>query len=276
MNAADLAGAALLAWLFAAGVMSVAWLVQRRTGNAGIVDPVWAACVGAIALGLAGFVDAPLWRRAAVAGLAGLWSLRLAGHLVRRVAGSREDPRYAALRRAWGDAAQGRMFLFYQAQALSCAILALPFAAALAAPATDPGFGAAAGLVIGLGAITGEAVADHQLAQFRAKPAARDAICDTGLWGWSRHPNYFFEWLFWWAFVALAWGSPLVWLALAGPVAMGHFLLNVTGIPATERHMLETRGAAFRAYQRRVSAFVPWPPARRPASGPGAGLPGAG
>jgi steroid 5-alpha reductase family enzyme len=118
-----------------------------------------------------------------------------------------------------------------------------------------------------LTAIVGEAVADRQLARFRAEARNRGRICDSGLWGLSRHPNYFFEWLVWVAFAVIAldptggyaWG----WLALAAPALMYWLLAHVSGVPPLEAHMLRSRGEAFRDYQRRVNAFWPGPP-RRP------------
>jgi steroid 5-alpha reductase family enzyme len=263
MTTVDLLRLALIAWAAMAVLMVGIWLVQRRTGNAGIVDVAWTAGLGVIALGFALWVDGPAWRRWALALLAGGWSLRLAAYLFRRVVGHEEDARYQDLRREWGAAAQRNLFLFYQAQAFSAALFALPFAAILAKPPSAPGFWDVAGVAIWIIAVAGEAIADAQLARFKSDPSNRGRICEDGLWGWSRHPNYFFEWLHWWAYVALAAGSPLFGWSLAGPAAMLHFLVNVTGIPTTEKRMLASRGDAFRDYQRRVSAFVPLPPRGR-------------
>ena len=108
--------------------------------------------------------------------------------------------------------------------------------------------------------VAGEAVADAQLARFRADPGHRGRTCRAGLWRYSRHPNYFFEWLTWWAYVAIAWGAPHGWVALFGPAVMLLFLFKVTGIPYTEAQALRSRGDDYRAYQRTTSAFVPWFP----------------
>ena len=116
-------------------------------------------------------------------------------------------------------------------------------------------------------AVVGETIADRQLSGFRADPANKGKVCDVGLWGMSRHPNYFFEWLGWLAYAVIAvdptsaypWG----WLALAGPVLMYWLLVHASGIPPLEAHMLRSRGDAFRAYQARVNAFWPGPHAAR-------------
>jgi steroid 5-alpha reductase family enzyme len=89
-------------------------------------------------------------------------------------------------------------------------------------------------------------------------PANRGKTCQEGLWRYSRHPNYFFEWLHWFAYVSWAAGSGLEWLAWMGPVIMLWFLVKVTGIPASEAQSLKSRGEEYREYQRRTSAFIPW------------------
>jgi steroid 5-alpha reductase family enzyme len=108
--------------------------------------------------------------------------------------------------------------------------------------------------------VTGEAVADRQLGQFRSKPWNRDRVCRDGLWYFSRHPNYFFEWLQWWSYVVMAIGIPGWPLTWIGPVAMGWALVKVTGIPLVEAQALASRGEEYRIYQRTTNAFFPWLP----------------
>jgi steroid 5-alpha reductase family enzyme len=123
-----------------------------------------------------------------------------------------------------------------------------------------------AALIVLLVAISGEALADRQLRRFRADPANHGRVCDLGLWGWSRHPNYFFEWLVWVAYALLAidpfGGYPWGWLALFAPAFMYWLLVYVSGVPPLEQQMLRSRGEKYREYQARVSAFIPLPPAR--------------
>jgi steroid 5-alpha reductase family enzyme len=111
-------------------------------------------------------------------------------------------------------------------------------------------------------AVGGETLADHQLARFRANPGNYGQVCREGLWAWSRHPNYFFEWLHWFTYLLLALGSARWRLALSGPVLMLLFLYRLSGIPWTEAQSLRSRGDAYRRYQREVSAFIPLPPRR--------------
>jgi steroid 5-alpha reductase family enzyme len=111
-------------------------------------------------------------------------------------------------------------------------------------------------------AVTGEAMADWQLAAFRRQPWNRDRVCRVGLWYYSRHPNYFFEWLYWWSYVVMAMASPLGnWgVTLLGPLTMGWALLKVTGIPWTETQTMASRGEEYATYRRTTNAFFPWFP----------------
>ena len=106
--------------------------------------------------------------------------------------------------------------------------------------------------------------ADRQLKAVRADPDSRGKVCTAGLWGLSRHPNYFFEWLGWVAYpviaISLAGDWSLGWLSLIGPVLMYWLLVHVSGIPPLEVHMLKSRGEAFKRYMARTSAFFPLPP----------------
>ena len=126
-----------------------------------------------------------------------------------------------------------------------------------------------AGVIILAVAIIGEAIADLQLARFKARNAGSGGICDAGLWAWSRHPNYFFEWLGWLAYpvIAIDPARPVTLLSLAAPLVMFVVLRFVTGVPPLERAMLASRGERFRAYQARTSPFIPLPP-RRPKGRP--------
>ena len=257
--------------------MAGAWWLQRKTGNGGWADAVWTLATG-VACGVyaltptAGYVPGP--RGWLIAILVATWSLRLGLHLAVRAARSaHEDARYAELRRAWGSGFQILLFGFLQGQALASALLTLTMLAAARNPAPFPVWSDWAGLILLALAIAGEARADAELARFKSLPANRGRICDAGLWAWSRHPNYFFEWLSWLAYSLIAIGpagaSPLGWAAPVGPLAMFVLLRFVSGVPPTESAMAKSRGPSFANYQARVGAFFPWPPRsaerRRPA-----------
>jgi steroid 5-alpha reductase family enzyme len=249
--------------------MCAAWLVQRRTRNAGWVDVVWTFALGAAgvvyALAPLPAVSGPGARQVVVAALVVAWSLRLGWHLFDRTRHGPEDRRYAQFRRDWGAAYEPRMFGLLQIQAAAAAVLALSMLLAARNPAPLGAGDLGAFAILGV-AIGGAALADAQLERFRRDPANRGRVCASGLWAWSRHPNYFFEWLGWLAYPALAidlQADYLVgWLALTGPAFMYVLLVHISGIPPLERLMLQTRGDAYRAYQARTSAFFPAPHAR--------------
>lgn len=247
-------------WGMAAFLMAIMWQWQRRTANASLVDVAWAGGLGGLAIYYALLAAGDPTRRLLIALLAGLWSFRLAGYIFVRVAGEAEDGRYQRLRAHWRAQAQSKFFFFYQAQALTVALFSLPFLVVTAATGPLPAWASAAAVLIWAVAVGGETLADRQLAAWRAAPANGGRTCRSGLWRYSRHPNYFFEWLHWWTYIPLAWGSPWWWLTLLGQALMLFTLFKVTGIPHTERQALASRGEDYRAYQRSTSVFIPWFP----------------
>ncbi|MBL9186002.1 MAG: DUF1295 domain-containing protein [Opitutaceae bacterium] len=252
----------LTATAAACALFAAAYAVSRRVDNYGFVDVVWSYAFA----GLAAFyaLAGQGWpvRRALIAAMVGVWSLRLGTHLAVRVAGHHpvEDSRYVQLRHDWAGNFHGKMFGFFQLQAVSVIALgaAFLFIAQNSAPALHPL--ELTGAALWLLAICGEALADAQLAAFRRAPANRGRVCAVGLWRYSRHPNYFFEWLIWVAYFVFALPSPLGWLAVVGPAGILFLLLRVTGIPMAEQQSLRSKGDAYRRYQQTTSAFVPWFP----------------
>jgi steroid 5-alpha reductase family enzyme len=252
----------VVVWVLAALGMGGAFLYARARRNMGYVDVFWALGMALAALLVALLAGGDPLVRLLVAAFGGLWGLRLFHFLWKRVAGEAEDGRYRAMRDAIGDG-PWRWFAFFQLQALVIALFALPFVAAASAPGGPTSVGVWIAVAVWMVAVGGESLADHQLLAHRRDPAQRGRTCRRGLWAWSRHPNYFFEWLHWFAYVALAAAGPLGWLAWTGPVLMLAFLWRVSGIPWTEAQALRTRGEDYRRYQAEVSAFFPWPPTRR-------------
>jgi steroid 5-alpha reductase family enzyme len=238
------------------------FLIARRLDNYGVVDIAWSYAFGAVALLYAAL--APGWgpRRWVIAAVVVLWSCRLGTYLYLRVMGHHpeEDGRYREMRTRWVTNFAWEMCKFYQIQAVSVVVLAIPFW--LATHDTAPSFRVVEYAALGLFAVAqaGEALADAQLARFKAEPANRGQVCDRGLWGYSRHPNYFFVWLTWMSFALYGVGASWGWVGFIAPAAILYLLLKVTGIPLTEAQAVRTKGEAYRAYQRRVSAFLPWWP----------------
>lgn len=240
--------------------MTCSWWRQRRTRNAGIVDVIWAASLGTLAVVYAVLGEGWGPRRALVAILAGAWSVRLTLHLARRVGTEREDGRYAELRRKLGTGFDRWMFGFFQAQALLATLLSLAFLVPCLSDRAGWRVWDALAVAMWVVALTGESVADRQLREWRADPARRRRTCRVGLWRLSRHPNFFFEWLHWTTYPILGIGLAYGWTLWLAPALMLFLIVRVTGIPPTEAQALRTRGEEYRSYQRTTSAFFPWPP----------------
>lgn len=248
------------AWLACTLVFVGFWWHQARSLNANLVDVAWTAAIGVVALAFAALGDGSPVMRLLVAGLPGLWSLRLTVHIWRRSGHTDEDSRYAYLRRHWHQRTQLKFFAFYQLQALTVMVFSFQFFV-LANRADDPAiWQIVLALTIGLTAVVGETLSDHQLTRWRQNPANAGRTCRSGLWRYSRHPNYFFEWLHWWAYAPLALGTSWWWLPVATQALMLATLLFGTGIPHAERQALLRRGEDYRDYQRTTSAFLPLPP----------------
>jgi steroid 5-alpha reductase family enzyme len=259
-------GPALLAAAAAALAVSFAigYALARRLNNYGIVDILWSYAFAAVAILFA--AGGPGWwvRRALLAAAVAVWSVRLGTHLLVRIAHHHptEDGRYQRLREEWADGFAWRMGGFFQLQAASVLFLALPFFWICRNPAASLRPLEWVGLAVWTLAIAGEALADAQLAGFkrRVRAGAESAVCDVGLWRYSRHPNYFCEWLIWVGYAVWACASPWGWLGLLSPASILFLLLRVTGIPMTEAQSVRSKGDAYRRYQARTSAFVPWFP----------------
>ena len=229
------------------------WKRQKVTRNAGIVDLIWAASLGTLALLYAWNAEGWGPRRALVGALAGLWSLRLTWHLTTRYFSEREDGRYAILRERWGPRFDSTLFWFYQAQALLSVLLSLVFLALCSASAAGWRIQDGAAVLVWFVAWIGQSLADGQLRAWRMNPGNRGRTCNTGLWAYSRHPNYFFEWCGWLVYPLIGIGLPfgdLLWLA---PLAMFFLVIKVTGIPPTEEQALRSRGQNYRDYQVRTN-----------------------
>jgi steroid 5-alpha reductase family enzyme len=246
-------------------LMAGAWMVQQRTGNSGWVDTIWTFSLGLVGVGSALWPLAgapPNARQWLVAALVAIWSLRLGVHIAIRTAAITDDPRYAAFAKEWGADSPRKMFVFLQNQGLGSIPLVFAIFVAARFPSDVLRLQDYLGVSILLIGILGEALADAQLKDFRENPANKGRVCDAGLWRWSRHPNYFFEWFGWLAYpvIALSPGYVWGWATLLAPVFMYWILVYVTGIPPLEAQMLRSRGDRYRDYQARTSAFFPLPP----------------
>ncbi|CAN5289038.1 MAG: DUF1295 domain-containing protein [Actinobacteria bacterium] len=251
----------LLALGFAAALQLVLYAVQLRTRSATAVDAGWAGSLVGIAVLYALLGGGEPEHRVLAALLPGLAFGRVAIVVLRRLGGE-EDRRYQELRARWRERGreQRSFFVFYQAQALVAVVLSVPFLAT-----AFNGHGGIeplewAGVAVWLAGALLEAEADRELAGFRRDPASTGQVIDTGLWRYSRHPNYFGQWLTWCGYALVALAAPWGWVGLLAPALMLYLILYVTGVPPTEEQTLRSRGEAYRRYQQRTSVFVPLPP----------------
>ena len=253
--------------LLACSVMAILWVVQVRTQDASHVDVAWAVLIACAAILYALLADGDVGHRALAAVLASVSGFRLGGYLLfDRVLGKPEDGRNRALRAKWREQANRNFLLFFQLQAVFVVFFSLPFA--LVCLDRESGYDALVWIGIATWALgnVGTIVSDRQLAAWRVDPANLGKTARRGLWSWSRHPNYFFEWINWCGIALVATTAPQGWIAWIVPAALLFLLFRVTGIPATEAQTLRSR-ADYAEYQRTTSVFVPLPPRRQATTG---------
>ena len=251
----------LIGWGAAATLLGALYLLQRRSNDATAVDAGWATSLVVIAVLAAALGPGDLSHRVLIAVVAGLENLRVALVVSRRI-GKGEDTRYQELRRRWRERGreQSTFAIFYEAQALLAAILALPFVLAVfnAHDGLEPveWIGAALWLV----AFAGGTLSDEQLRRFKSDVRFTGQTMRSGLWRYSRHPNYFFQSLAWVSYALIASAAPWGWLGFLSPLLIIPLILFVTGIPPAEEASLRSRGDDYRRYQRETSVFIPWFP----------------
>ncbi|RYE56759.1 MAG: DUF1295 domain-containing protein [Sphingobacteriales bacterium] len=250
-------------WCLAAccTIMALVWLWARKIKNAGVVDVFWALNFPVITIITWFLSEGSEPRKMIILGMFLLAELRLGLHLWKRVIGhlNEEEGRYEQLRKEWGEHADRNFFFFFQFQAISNVLLAIPFFIVTANK--EPGIGLLeyAGIAIWVIAYIGEMIADKQLADFKKDAKNKGKVCDTGLWYYSRHPNYFFEWLTWMGYFVFALASPFGYLAIISPAIILYLLLKVTGVPNNEEQNLRSKPVAYKKYQETTSSFIPLP-----------------
>lgn len=241
-------------------MMSILWVIGMRIKNAAVVDVGWG--LGFVLVVLIAFftIEGLPLRNLLITGLVSIWGVRLAWHLLtdRIMDGIPEEGRYVDIRARWSTHLPLKFFFFYQFQAILIIVLSLPMYLVFLNP--DPAllFIEWLGLLVWFIGLIGESVADRQLKKFKDNPSNKGLTCQAGLWKYSRHPNYFFEWVIWVGYFVIALAAPYGWLAIVSPAAMLYVLVRVTGIPLTEAQALRSRGEEYRKYQQTTSAFVPW------------------
>lgn len=249
-----------IALLSAIVLLTIVWAIQIFTRNAGLVDVIWSAALGVIALEYALLGDAPVAARLLMAVLAITWSFRLAGYLAMRMKGQPEDSRYTAARESWGAKADLYMLGFFVLQAVIATVLSIPLLVIAYMDHSPSMVTGALAVIVWFVSVVGEGTSDAQLKAFKSKPENQGKVCRQGLWRYSRHPNYFFESLHWVSYVMLAIGAGWWWATLIGPVLMTTLLLKISGIPTVEGKDASKKREGHDEYVRTTNAFIPWPP----------------
>jgi steroid 5-alpha reductase family enzyme len=252
----------LSGWLVClSSLFVVLWVLHLRLRNASLADVGFCLAFGIIVI-ICGFFSAgDLSRRMLIAGMGFLYAARLGYHLFsNRVWKKPEDRRYQKIRTLLGNWESVGIFCYFQLQVPACLLFAGLLCWVMNHPMNGFRWWDGLGVMIYLVAIIGEGMADRQLELFRHDPLNKGKTLRTGLWRYSRHPNYFFESLHWWAYVPLAVGLPWASLSIFWPLLMTGSLLWITGVPWAESQALANHGNDYRDYQQTTSMFFPWFP----------------
>lgn len=237
---------------------SLLWFYLRNKKKYEMVDAFWAWSLALAAITIAVFSEGTEERRWLMASLTSIWAIRLGGFLFwGRIRKGLSDGRYENWIKEMGDKVNFKMFLFFQVQALSVIFLSVTFIAVCSAQHTIVVYDFLA-IALFLIAILGEWHSDRTLNQFRLNPANKGKVCNIGLWQYSRHPNYFFEWMHWLCYPLFCIGSSTEFLiSLIGPLSLLVLILKVSGIPLTEAQAIRSRGQAYKDYQMTTPSFFP-------------------
>jgi steroid 5-alpha reductase family enzyme len=243
-------------------LLKILWMASVRIRDASIIDIFWGPACACGALATFWRAEGAAPRDLLLAALASLWAARLAFHLARRNLGHGEDYRYRRMREKKGsDAAFARWSLFYVfgLQGLVAWFVSLPVQVGQIGGDGALGPLAWLGVAVFAAGLAFETIGDMQLARFKADPANKGRLMTTGLWAWTRHPNYFGDATVWVGLTLIALEAPFGWMTVLSPVVMAHFLVNVSGKALLERGMAE-KYPEYAAYRRSTSGFFPLPP----------------
>lgn len=244
-------------------MMLAGWLISLAYRNVTIVDSLWGMGFVIVAWLTFSMSDGYQYRKLLIAILVTLWGLRLSIYLSWRNWGKGEDPRYGSWReksgeRFWLDS----LFKVFILQALF--LWAISVAVQIGQLASTPAgltWLDGLGVIVWLGGFIFESLGDWQLARFKSDSANSGRVMDRGLWAYTRHPNYFGEFLVWWGIFLITLSTPNSWWTIMSPIIVTAVLLKMTGIPLTEQELVKNR-PGYSEYVQRTSAFVPWLPAK--------------
>ena len=247
------------------GMMICVWLASLPLKDASIVDMFWGLGFVLVAWTTFWLADGDFTRKLLIASLITIWGVRLSGYIAWRNIGHGEDPRYQAMREKAGDKFPLRSLVrVFLLQGVVMWIVSLPVQLGQIAAAPAPTAWDYLGGLFWFAGVFFESVGDFQLARFKANPENQGAVLNSGLWKYTRHPNYFGDFLMWWGIYLIALGSSpaLTWWTIIGPLIMSFFLMQVSGVTLLEKSLKESKGAAYDDYIGRTNAFFPWFPKR--------------
>jgi len=242
---------------------AIIWWVAKEVNNWSIVDAFWAYFFGILGIQHLTTHAFHLDNSSVILTLLLIvWSLRLGTHLAARIFGNfrHEDGRYLRMRQEWAADLKFKMFQFYMLQALVSCVLFTPFVSSYLHENKSLRPIHWVGIVVTVIGLLGEFMADRQLKMFKAV-SAKGAVCNTGLWAWTRHPNYFFEWIVWVGFALLSYNNDFY--AIPGILCAGlmyYLLTRVSGVSMTEEQLARSKGQNYKIYQSTVPAFWPKKP----------------
>ncbi len=241
------------------GFSVLLWVISNLKNNAVIADIGWAVSflISVWVYQLLG--NGNFGKSIVLSAMVSLWAFRLANDLWARFDWNHEDGRYTRMRNNWGGDPTKLLFLaMFIFQGFLTLVLSIPFLIIANWGTPDWSWWEGIGVLTWAVGLAGECTADRQLIRFKQNPENSGKVCEDGLWAYSRHPNYFFEWIVWCGFAIYVFPAPGGWLGLIGPVIMYILLVKVSGIPLNEAQAINSKGDAYISYQRRVSSFVPW------------------
>lgn len=243
--------------------MTFGFLLGLLKRDNSLVDVMWGTGFGLVALTTYLIFSQGLPRQVLITIMVLVWGVRLAVHIFIRNWGKSEDSRYRKWREDWGDAFVLRSyFQIYMFQGILLLSIASPVIIINTYPSTSLNFLDNLGFLVWFGGFLFESVADLQLLGFIKNSRNRGKVLASGLWRLSRHPNYFGEATMWWGIFLIALSAPLGLLTIVSPLLITFLLLRVSGVILLEKKF--TGNLAYRVYQRRTSAFIPWFPKKVP------------